>query len=208
MPSKFRVRYIFHPLVEILAKCFIKIGVTPNLATIFMFFSSILSAIFLIVFSNLLLFAIFVFITGIMDGIDGAIARLTGSTSSLGGFFDSFMDRLSEFIIFKGLLIFSWNEKLWNFIDMRFIIIMSFLASIMISYTRAKAQIFFKGDFDIGLMARSERLFYIFITMLIGFFYGFVNEFLFFFMWLVIGTALFRFIKINNQIKKEVNQTS
>lgn len=208
MPSKFRIRHIFHPLVKILARGFIKIGITPNLATIFMLFFAIFSVVSLIIFSNLLLFAIFVFITGIMDGIDGAIARLTGTTSSFGGFFDSFMDRLSEFIIFKGLLIFSWNEKLWNFIDMKFIIFISFLASIMISYARTKAQVFLRGDFDIGLMARSERLFYICITMLIGFFYGFVNEFLFFFMWLVIGTALFRFIKINSEIKEEINQNN
>lgn len=206
MPSKFRIRYIFHPLVEILAKCFIKIGITPNLATIFMFFFAILSAISLILFSSLLFFAIFIFITGIMDGIDGAIARLTGKSSSFGGFFDSIMDRFSEFIIFFGLLVFCWDKILWNLFDMKLIVTIAFLGSIMISYIRARAYVFFKGDFDIGLMARSERLFYIFITMLIAFFFGFMNELLFVFMWLVIGTAIFRFVKINKQIKKEVNE--
>jgi len=33
-----------------------------------------------------------------------------------------------------------------------------------------------------------------------------MNELLFVFMWLVIGTAIFRFVKINKQIKKEVNE--
>ena len=206
MPSKFRIRYIFRPLVEILAKCLIKIGITPNLATIFMLFFAILSAICLILFSNLLLFAFFIFITGIMDGVDGAIARLTGKSSSFGGFFDSIMDRFSEFIIFFGLIVFCWDKMLWNFFDMKLIITIAFLGSIMISYIRARAYVFFKGDFDIGLMARSERLFYIFITMLIAFFFGFMNELLFVFMWLVIGTAIFRFVKIYKQINKEVNE--
>ncbi|GAH16536.1 unnamed protein product, partial [marine sediment metagenome] len=52
------------------------------------------------------------FITGIMDGCDGAIARLTNNSTKFGGFFDSFMDRFSEFFIFLGLLIFSKDKFL------------------------------------------------------------------------------------------------
>jgi len=85
---------------------------------------------------------------------------------------------------------------------MNLVIFISFLISIMISYSRARAEIFFKGDFDVGLMARSERLFYIFITMILAFFCGFMKVFLFIYMWLVIGTFLFRIIKIYHEIKK------
>ncbi|MFX1410488.1 MAG: CDP-alcohol phosphatidyltransferase family protein [Promethearchaeota archaeon] len=211
MTSKFRIRYIFHPLVEIIAKGLIRIGITPNIATFLMFFFAIISAISLAIFSSLLLFALFVFITGIMDGCDGAIARLTDKASSFGGFLDSVMDRFSEFIIFLGLLVYCWDELLWKFIDMKIVIMISFLASIMISYIRTRAQIYFKGDsnrgdLDIGLMARSERLFYIFVIMLIAFFYGFMNGLLFTFMWLVISTAIYRFVKINKIIKKQGDQ--
>jgi phosphatidylglycerophosphate synthase len=204
MPSKFRLRYIFRPIVKGIAKGLIKIKITPNLATIIMVSISILSFISLIFLQNLILFSIFVFFTGIMDGVDGAIARLSNKISSFGGFFDSFMDRISEFVIFLGLLIFCWDHLLWGFLDVKIILYISFLASIMISYSRARAQIIFKGDFDIGLMARSERLFYIFITMLIAHFYGFISEFLFTFMWLVLGTFLFRVTKIYFQLKKSI----
>ena len=203
MPSKLRVRYIFRPLVNLIAKGLSKIGVTPNVATILMLIFTIFSFISLVFFYNLLYFAIFIFITGIMDGVDGAIARLTNKSTKFGGFFDSIMDRISEFIIFLGLFIFCWDQLLWNLIDMKLIIFISFLASIMISYTRSRAENFYKGDFDVGLMARSERLFYLTITSLIAFFYGFFNVFLFIFMWLVIGTAIFRYIKISNQIKEQ-----
>ena len=201
MPSKFRVRHIFRPLVRIIAKGLIKIGITPNLATYMMLFFSILSLLSLLIFSNLILFSIFVFTTGIFDGVDGAIARLTNRASKSGGILDSTMDRVSEFIIFLALLIYFWNDFLW-IIEMKFIIFISFLASIMISYTRSRAENFYEGDFDIGLMARSERLFYLVITSLIAFFFGYMKEFLFIFMWLVIGTALFRFLRISKQIKK------
>ncbi|MFX1311580.1 MAG: CDP-alcohol phosphatidyltransferase family protein [Promethearchaeota archaeon] len=203
MPSRFRLRYIFRPLITLIAKGLIKIRVTPNIATIIMLNISILSFVSLVIFRNLLFFSIFVFITGIMDGCDGAIARLTNKSTKFGGFFDSFMDRLSEFIIFLGLFIFNFNEFLWNLINMNLVIFVSFLFSIMISYSRARAEIFFKGDFDIGLMARSERLFYIFITMTLAFFYGFINLFLFIYMWLVIGTFIFRMIKIYYEIKQK-----
>jgi CDP-diacylglycerol--glycerol-3-phosphate 3-phosphatidyltransferase len=137
-----------------------------------------------------------VFITGILDGCDGTIARLTNKSTKFGAFFDSVMDRISEFFIFLGLYIYNQNRFLWNIINMQLIIFITFLASIMISYTRARAENFFKGDFDIGLMARSERLFYLVITMTISFFWNFSNEFLFLFMWFVLGTFFFRMARI------------
>lgn len=206
MVSKFRVRYIFRPLVNLIAKGLIRIRVTPNLATIIMLCFSILSFISLVLFQNLLCFSIFVFITGIMDGCDGAIARLTSKSTKFGGFFDSFMDRISEFFIFLGLFILFQDQLLWNCIDMKIIIFISFFASIMIGYSRARAEVFFKGNFDVGLMARSERLFYIVVTSIISFFYNFFNVFLFLYMWLVIGTFIFRVNRIYIALKKRDNQ--
>ncbi|MBY8991033.1 MAG: CDP-alcohol phosphatidyltransferase family protein [Candidatus Lokiarchaeota archaeon] len=202
MPSQFRVRKIFRWLVNLIAKGLIKLRVTPNLATIIMLLFSFFSFISLVCFRNLLYFSIFVFITGIMDGCDGAIARLTNTATKFGGFIDSFMDRFSEFFIFFGLLIFSKDQVLWEWFDMKLIVFISFFTSIMISYTRARAEVIFKGDFDIGLMARSERLFYLFLTMLISFFYGYMQVFLFIFMWLVIATLVFRITRIYSQINK------
>ena len=107
MASKFRLRNFFRPMVNLIAKGLIRIGVTPNLATFIMLCFSLLSFVFLIFFRNLLYFSIFIFVTGIMDGCDGAIARLTNKSTKFGGFFDSFMDRFSEFFIFFGLFIFT-----------------------------------------------------------------------------------------------------
>jgi archaetidylinositol phosphate synthase len=142
-----------------------------------------------------------VFITGIFDGIDGALARLNERETKFGGFFDSFMDRLSEFIILLALLINRWNQSLWFLIDMRFIVFSSLFGSLMISYSRSRAQSFHKGNYDIGLMARSERLFYIFLVSLISTYIGFLNEFLFGFLILVISTAIYRGIKIHKIIR-------
>ncbi|MFO7796904.1 MAG: CDP-alcohol phosphatidyltransferase family protein [Promethearchaeati archaeon] len=203
MPSKYRLRYIFRPLIQILARALVKIKVNANMATGMMLFCSIISFIFLVFFRNLLIFSIFVFLTGIFDGLDGAIARLNNKTDGFGSFLDSFMDRISEFIIFLALLIYFWDRILWKIIDMRLIIFISLVSSMMISYSRGRAETIIDADFDIGLMARSERLFYIFITMIISFFIGYEEHFIFIFMLLVVITALYRGIKIYYIIKKE-----
>ena len=201
MPSRIRLRRVFKPLVKGLAKGLNHVGLTPNLATLVMFLCSLVSFLILIFFENYFWFGIMVFITGIFDGIDGSIARLNNSITKYGGFLDSFMDRLSEFIILLALLIDRWNQTLWLIIDMKLIIFLSFFASIMISYTRSRAETFYKGDYDIGLMARSERLFYLFLISLISFFIGYLNEFLFGFFLLVSLTAIYRAIKIYRIIK-------
>jgi phosphatidylglycerophosphate synthase len=201
MASKFRVRRIFRPIVKHVAIALNNMGVSPNLATILMLNWSTISFITLVHLSNLVLFSIFVFLTGLFDGVDGAIARISKRTTLFGGFFDSVMDRMSEFVIFFALLIYCWNRLLWGIIDMKLIIFVSFFSSIMISYLRARAEVFFKGDFDFGLMARSERLFYLVVTMIIAYFYGFVNEFLFIFMILVLITSFYRYFKIVKLIR-------
>ncbi|MFX0023009.1 MAG: CDP-alcohol phosphatidyltransferase family protein [Candidatus Hermodarchaeota archaeon] len=203
MPSKFRLRYLFRPLVNLIAKGLLRIRFTPNATTVIMLCFSIISFISLGIYHSLPYFSIFVFITGIMDGCDGAIARLTNRSTKFGGFFDSFMDRISEFFIFLGLYFYIQNQLLWNILDMKLVILISFTASIMISYTRARAEVFFKGDFDVGLMARSERLFYLVIISLISLFYNLFNLFLFIFMLLVLGTFVYRLINIYYKIKKK-----
>ena len=201
MPSRIRVRRVFKPLVKGLAQGLNHIGLTPNLATLVMFMCSLASFFILILFENFFWFGIMVFITGIFDGIDGSIARLNNSVTKFGGFLDSVMDRLSEFIILLSLLINRWDKTLWFIIDMRFVIFVSFFASMMISYARSRAETFYKGDYDIGLMARSERLFYLFLISLISFFIGYVNELLFGFFLLTTLTAIYRAIKIYRIIK-------
>lgn len=203
MPSKYRLRYIFKPLIRGMAQPLSKIGLTANAATCIMLIHSVVAFIFLYFFRNLFFFGIFVFLTGIWDGLDGAIARLNEKSSEFGGFFDSFMDRISEFIIFTAMLLYFWNKKLWYILDMKFVVFISLLASIMTSYSRARAETISEKDFDIGLMARSERLFYIFITNFISYFIGFEDYFTFIFMILVSFTALYRGIRIYSIIRNE-----
>ncbi len=192
MPSKFRLRYIFRPIIRQLAKILVRVGISPNIATSIMLGFSILSFVSLVVFRNLLFFSIFVFFTGIFDGVDGAIARLTMKTTKFGGFFDSFMDRVSEFFIFIALMLYTWTDLLFDFISMPLIVSVSFFFSIMISYSKARGEVLKEGDYDIGIFARSERLFYLVVSSIVSLFLPLLNILLLIFMILIILTAFYR----------------
>jgi len=199
MPSKFRLRYIFRPLINKLAKILGRIGLTPNHVTFLMLILSFFCFIFLTVLKIEWLFGIFVFLVGIFDGVDGAIARFLKKESKFGGFLDSIADRFSEIIIFLAILLYFGNQKFWNLIEINFIIYISLGASLLISYARTRAQNISTGDFDIGLMGRAERLFFISISSILGWLW----ECLPIFMILTVSTAIFRLVKAYSIIKKE-----
>lgn len=174
MPSKLRLRPIFAPLVKGIAKILSKLGITSNMATILMLFCSFVCVSMLFI-DNILWFGIFLFITGIMDGVDGAIARITNKSSKFGGFFDSTMDRLSESIIFASIMMTRDRYLLIPKELSLFLIIIAALSSFLFSYMRARTELIQKGyDTNVGLMARSERLFFLFVISILSSFFGFV----------------------------------
>ncbi|MHA1392889.1 MAG: CDP-alcohol phosphatidyltransferase family protein [Promethearchaeota archaeon] len=177
----------------------------PNHATFIMLVFSILSSISLCIFKSFLVFSIFIFMVMIFDGVDGTLARISNQTTTFGGFFDSTLDRISEFIIFTSLYFIGVVNFIFNSDLFHFLIILISISSFMTSYLRSKGETLSnkRGDFDIGLFARSERLFLIFIITI------FPNPHLF--SWGVIflsigtlGTALFRFFKFSKFLKNNI----
>jgi CDP-diacylglycerol--glycerol-3-phosphate 3-phosphatidyltransferase len=96
--------------------------------------------------------------TGILDIFDGRVARATNSVSAGGAFFDSVMDRYSEMIVFGGLAYFYRDS--WAM----FVVLAAALGSVMVSYTRARAEGLGIHDVNIGAMQRPERLVYLGVT--------------------------------------------
>ncbi len=100
------------------------------------------------------------FIGPYLDAIDGSVARKSGKTSKFGGFFDSTLDRLSDSVIFLGLM---YAGFVWPFdTDNRIDSLLCFIALsmvLLISYTRSRAEaegVIMKG---VGFMERAERVF-------------------------------------------------
>ncbi len=90
-------------------------------------------------------------LAGILDVLDGRLARLSGRQTSAGALFDSVSDRWGELFVFGGYIWFL-RETPWLLAALG-----AFGASMMVSYTRARAEglgIELSG----GMMQRAERI--------------------------------------------------
>lgn len=166
MGSPYRVRRIFKPVVVWIAKIFQKIGFIPNHITVLMLLTSIAACISIITSNLFWIFGILTFLTGIFDGVDGALARLTGKSTKFGAFFDSTLDRISEIVLYLGLFLNS-NFFKWGDSFHQAVILVVIFGSLMISYVRSRAENVSESDFDVGIFARSERLFFLFLITVI-----------------------------------------
>ncbi len=95
---------------------------------------------------------------GIFDLFDGRVARATGLASRFGAFYDSTLDRISEIAVYVGLLsLYNTYHPQLGDVGTIYAIMLAMAGSLMISYTRARAQ----GlgiDCKVGLMQRGERV--------------------------------------------------
>jgi phosphatidylglycerophosphate synthase len=99
-----------------------------------------------------------VLLGGVFDIFDGRVARETGLASAFGSFYDSTLDRISEIVVFLGLLSLYNDYRLeLGDVGMIYTVALAMAGSLMVSYTRARAE----GlglDCKIGWMQRPERI--------------------------------------------------
>jgi len=91
---------------------------------------------------------------GLFDMVDGRVARETNRVTRFGGFFDSVLDRYSDCALLVGLLV--W----YGSINRPFYVVLTAVAmaaSVMISYTRARAENSIPMC-KVGFMERPERV--------------------------------------------------
>ena len=162
MPSRFRLRRIFKPLVRGLARGFIRIRVSPNMISALAFFVACFAALLLTLYWWTLIYGILVFLAGLLDGVDGEVARQTNQVSLKGGFLDSMLDRLADVILLLPFLWLpnpfpQWGPSWWW-------VTVAVVGVILVSYARGRAQAAGVTDTDVGLAARSERLFILVVT--------------------------------------------
>jgi CDP-diacylglycerol---glycerol-3-phosphate 3-phosphatidyltransferase len=139
------------PVGEMLART----PVTPNALTITGAVG--VSAGALALFPTGHLFAGTMVCTGfvIADLLDGALARVKGTTGGWGAFLDSTLDRVADASIFGGLVI--WFELGGHNKVLSAVALFCLVAGALVSYAKARAE----GlglRCDVGLAERSERL--------------------------------------------------
>jgi CDP-diacylglycerol--glycerol-3-phosphate 3-phosphatidyltransferase len=144
---------IIDPLTDSLARH----RVHPNLLTTIGFAVTLSSAV--AVHEHYVRAAGFlILLGGFFDILDGRIARLTSLGSKFGAFYDSTLDRISEIAVFLGMLSLYNDYRLQlGDVGMIYLIMLAMAGSLMISYTRARAEAL-GLDCRVGLMPRAERV--------------------------------------------------
>lgn len=101
-----------------------------------------------------------ILVSGFFDVIDGAVARVTGKVSKRGGFLDSTLDRLGEVAIYFGILLGGYSTGAWVLLAAAF--------SLLVSYTRAKAESLGTTLSGVGIGERSERIIVLAVFAVVG----------------------------------------
>ncbi len=141
------------PAVQLL----IRQGASPNLLTTVGALVVVASAVafgsgWIRLGGGLLLFS------GVVDTLDGQVARLGGKTSKFGAFYDSTLDRVGDGATFFGIAIWMLTTPgvdrpiLWTIVCM-----VAVLSAFTVSYQRARAE-GLGVECKVGIAQRAERL--------------------------------------------------
>jgi CDP-diacylglycerol--glycerol-3-phosphate 3-phosphatidyltransferase len=95
-------------------------------------------------------------LTGLLDTLDGSLARALGQTRKFGAFLDSVLDRYTEFIIYLGIWCYFYRQGA-SIPFFSLVILLILFGSLMVSYTRARAEGL--GEHcAVGVFQRGERI--------------------------------------------------
>jgi CDP-diacylglycerol---glycerol-3-phosphate 3-phosphatidyltransferase len=157
MPSLESLRGRVYGIIEPLIDALVRRRVHPNLLTTLGFMST-LGAGLAFHQHHVRIAGFLILLGGFFDILDGRVARLTGLGSKFGAFYDSTLDRISEIVVFLGILSLynSYRQELGD-VGMIYLVMLAMAGSLMISYTRARAEAL-GLDCRVGLMPRAERV--------------------------------------------------
>lgn len=156
------LRDSLQPHLEKIGSGFAATGLSPNFWTgVSLFFAFVSGMVYGLNFEfSLIIGGIFLLISGFFDIVDGQVARISKKTSKKGGFLDSVFDKIAEVAIFLGILIGGYALPHW--------ILVAITLSLLVSYTRARAESLGIKLQGIGIGERAERLLVIAIIGIIG----------------------------------------
>lgn len=150
--NKSTAEKIIEPLVKPLSK------VNPNVLTLL---GSIPPLVFFVaILNHLYILALIAFVGNIFDLLDGMVARKYKKVSAFGGFLDSTLDRVGDFLIitpfaFAGIIGWELAAPLLLF-------------AFLTSYIRSRGELANPSvSFAVGIIERTERLLIVFIALVL-----------------------------------------
>jgi CDP-diacylglycerol--glycerol-3-phosphate 3-phosphatidyltransferase len=147
-----RMRVAFKGVLDPIGAFFNRLGIFPNTMTLLGLAGNIIAAI-LLALGYMTIGGIVVLVMGLIDTLDGTMARLRGMPAEFGSFVDSVTDRYSELVIFGGLLYYFLQKGDWLSV---LAVYMAASGAVLVSYVRARAASL-GMDTKVGFLSRFER---------------------------------------------------
>lgn len=146
------LREIFAGIVTPIAAFLNRIGLTPNMVTLIGLLGQVIAAV-VCAMGYMTWGGIILIIAAPMDFLDGTLARLRGTPTRFGAFFDSVTDRYAELAIFGGIFFYYAQRLDWLACGL---VYLAAAGSLMVPYVRARAEgVGFEAK--IGILSRVER---------------------------------------------------
>ena len=128
--------------------------IKPIFITIFAFLSALASATLYYIAAHkppyYFLAALLLILSGLLDAVDGAVARRLGMVSEVGAFLDSVFDKLGECAVYIAIIVSGAVSVFWGSLALA--------SSIMVSYVRHRAEPLKVSLKGVGFMERAERI--------------------------------------------------
>ena len=171
------LRAPFKKLIEPLAKALISIGLTANAVTVIGTIGTIVVAFVTGITGWLFAGAVVLTLLVLADSLDGSIAKLTTGGTHFGAFLDSTLDRIADWALLAGVIVFFILHADWWYDISRSspdyiswvgvgAAMVSMMTSFVTSYARARAE---SVGFEVknGIATRADRLVIILVGMAI-----------------------------------------
>lgn len=156
-------RQLVQPLADGLSRPLARSGLSANMLTVLGLLSS-LGVGLLAYLGELLAAGLLLVAAGVLDLLDGAVARRRGQATRLGALLDSTLDRVGEAAVFLGLLLFFLQRD--NDVGAA-LALTALAASYLVSYIKARGE----GlglDCPVGFFTRPERVIVLILGLLVG----------------------------------------
>ena len=143
------------------------IGLTPNALTVLGVLSSAFAALLYASWrmSRIALPAAgaLILLSGFMDALDGVSARSSNKSSAFGGFLDSVSDRYSDSVVLASIVLAGLCDPAWGLV--------AIIGSLMVSYTRSRAEAAGVSMAAVGFAERAERMLILAAVTFLAFFW-------------------------------------
>lgn len=156
-----RIRGRIEPYLDPIGRWLARLGVTPTLLTLTGLTLALVGAV-LVAGGRPVVGGITFAVGSLLDGLDGTVARVTGTASRRGALIDSVADRVGEAAMWAGI-------AYWQLDTPRLVMacLLCLAGGLLTSYLRAKAEAI-GADGSGGLVGRGERVVVMSIGLVLG----------------------------------------